>query len=176
MAKRRDMSDPTCLFCCEGESVNPLFFECCMSSNVWSIVSEILGREVGKSYENTAGLWIANKRHAVTSAVLWAIWNVSWTGLMVLLKIVGLLRRWMALFRQEIGAKVGEFASRLEVRACSPPQILWRPEETRVSSELEQSAAQFSVQISVASGLSESLLSVDGLPSLSSRRDAVFRS
>jgi len=70
------------------------------------------------------------KRHAVTniisSAVLWAIWNVSWTGLMVLLKIVGLLRRWMALFRQEIGAKVGEFASRLEVRACSPPQILWR--------------------------------------------------
>ena len=30
--------------------------------------------------------------------------------------------------------------------------------------------------ISVASGLSESLLSVDGLPSLSSRRDAVFRS
>ena len=119
-------SDPTCLFCCEGESVNHLFFECCISSNVWSIVSEILGREVGKSYENTAGLWIANKRHAVTSAVLWAIWNVSWTGLMVLLKIVGLLRRWMALFRQEIGAKVGEFASRLEVRACSPPQILWR--------------------------------------------------
>jgi len=55
MAKRRDMSDPTCLFCCEGESVNHLFFECCMSSNVWSIVSEILGREVGKSYENTAG-------------------------------------------------------------------------------------------------------------------------
>jgi len=45
---------------------------------------------------------------------------------MVLLKIVGLLRSWMALFRQEIGAKVGEFASRLEVRACSPPQILWR--------------------------------------------------
>ena len=45
-----------------------------------------------------------------------------------------------------------------------------------MSSELEQSAAQFSVQISVASGLSESLLSVDGLPSLSSRRDAVFRS
>ena len=68
-------------------------------------------------------------------------------------------------------------------------QVVWRselalllrscggwPEETRVSSELEQSAAQFSVQISVASGLSESLLSVDGLPSLSSRRDAVFRS
>ena len=34
-AKRRDVSDPTCLFCNEKESISRLFFECCVARNVW---------------------------------------------------------------------------------------------------------------------------------------------
>lgn len=42
LSKRRDVSDLTCPFCSEMESITHLFFDCCVSVNVWKLVSEVL--------------------------------------------------------------------------------------------------------------------------------------
>jgi len=42
LAKRREVSDKTCVFCIGLESVNHLFFDCCVAKRIWLIVSEIL--------------------------------------------------------------------------------------------------------------------------------------
>jgi hypothetical protein len=116
-AKRRDVSDPTCLFCNEKESINHLFFDYCVSSNVWKIVSGFLCLELGYDFESIGQFWIANKRHKLTniisSAVLWFVWKLRnetcfqgavWLGMRsILLKIVRMLRRWMVLFGQDVG-------------------------------------------------------------------------
>lgn len=34
-----DIGDPSCMFCNENESIHHLFFECCVSSNVWLLIS-----------------------------------------------------------------------------------------------------------------------------------------
>lgn len=93
LKKRRDVSDPMCLFCSEHESICHLFFYCCVAVNVWRILSEVLGLEIGGNYESVAKFWIANKKHLITnvvsSAVIWSIWKlrneicfqgVVWTG------------------------------------------------------------------------------------------------
>jgi len=52
LQKRRDVSDPTCLFCSEIETISHLFFECCVAVNVWRIISEMLSVEMGWNYES----------------------------------------------------------------------------------------------------------------------------
>ena len=42
---------------------------------------------------------------------------------------VGILRRWIVLFKQDMELQVEEFARRLEIKACIPPQLKWRTEE-----------------------------------------------
>jgi hypothetical protein len=45
------------------------------------------------------------------------------------------------IFKQELGCQVEVFASRLEIHASLPPQILWKTVEMSTSSELALSAA-----------------------------------
>jgi hypothetical protein len=75
LAKRREVSDPTC--CAENESINHLFFECCIAKIIWECISELLNLSLGQDFESVARFWLANKRHKVTnvvsSAVLWSI-------------------------------------------------------------------------------------------------------
>jgi len=114
LAKRREVSDPTCLLCNEMESVTHLFFECCVAKLVWSSISDLLGVNLGESFESVAHLWLANKRHELTNvfslSVIWPIWKlrneicfqgIAWTGIeKLLLRIVRmLLRRWMSMLR-----------------------------------------------------------------------------
>ena len=76
LSKRRNVSDLTCLFCAETESITHLFFECCVAENIWKLISEILGMDVGKDYESVAKFWISNQKDLIanimTSAVLWS--------------------------------------------------------------------------------------------------------
>lgn len=71
-----------------------LFFESCMATNVWSVISELLGQKLGDNFESIARFWIANRRHKliniVSFAVLWSIWKlrneiyfqgVMWSGI-----------------------------------------------------------------------------------------------
>jgi hypothetical protein len=120
------------------------------------VVSELLDLNLGCDFESVAHLWLANKRHELTnvisSAVLWSLWKLrneiyfqgtKWTGMAkLLLKIVRMLRRWIPMFKQELGSQVETFASRLETLASLPPRIKWRTVEENLSSELAQSAAR----------------------------------
>lgn len=61
LAKRRNVSDPSCLFCANKESIPHLFFECCVAGNVWSLVSEILQVDLWKDYESVAKLCLLTR-------------------------------------------------------------------------------------------------------------------
>jgi predicted GNAT superfamily acetyltransferase len=69
LKKRRDVSDPTCLFCSEHESISHLFFECFVAVSVWKLVSEVLCVDVDNDYESVAKYWIANKKHMIANVV-----------------------------------------------------------------------------------------------------------
>uniref|UniRef100_A0A453PEG3 Reverse transcriptase zinc-binding domain-containing protein n=1 Tax=Aegilops tauschii subsp. strangulata TaxID=200361 RepID=A0A453PEG3_AEGTS len=43
LAKRRDVEDPSCLFCTELETVQHLLFECVVAQHVWNFVSDFFG-------------------------------------------------------------------------------------------------------------------------------------
>jgi hypothetical protein len=80
LAKRQEVSDPTCLLCNELESVTHLFFECCVARLIWRLISGLLGVNLGDSFESVACLWLANKKHELTnvvsSAVIWSTWKL----------------------------------------------------------------------------------------------------
>jgi len=159
LAKRQEIRDRSCIFCAEHESICHLFFDCCIGTNTWKVVSEFLGTDVGSDFESVARFWLAHKRHvltnAISSAILWSIWKlrneiyfqgVRWTGLPLLfLKTVRMLRRWIPLFKQEMGAQVEDFARRLEIHASSPPQLQWKTDMAISSSGLAPSDARRSV-------------------------------
>jgi len=79
LAKRRSVNDNTCLLCSEKESINHVFFECCVAKLVLDYISEILGLSIGHDFESVASFWLANKKHKVTNtisvAVLWSFWK-----------------------------------------------------------------------------------------------------
>jgi hypothetical protein len=60
---RREVSDPSYMFCAVNESILDLFFECCASSSTWNLVSEFLCMEIGRDFESVARLCIANKKN-----------------------------------------------------------------------------------------------------------------
>ncbi|WVZ69867.1 hypothetical protein U9M48_018590 [Paspalum notatum var. saurae] len=62
LAKRREVSDDKCLFCCEKESVHHLFFECMVSRNMWKVVSEALGVSVENNFLAIGRMWLSNKK------------------------------------------------------------------------------------------------------------------
>ena len=154
LAKRREVSDPTCLLCNEMESVTHLFFECCVAKLVWSSISDLLGVNLGESFESVAHLWLANKRHELTnvfsSSVIWSIWKlrneicfqgVPWTGIRrLLLMVVKMTRRWVPMLKQELGRQVEELTDRLEKEALLPRRIEWNT-QGESSSQLGQLAA-----------------------------------
>jgi hypothetical protein len=79
LAKRREVSNKTCLFCNELETVHHLFFDCCVAKRIWLILSEFLELSGSWNFEFIATKWVAEKKHRciniVTSTALWSIWN-----------------------------------------------------------------------------------------------------
>ena len=80
LAKRRHVEDASCVFCSEPESCSHLFFDCFVAKLIWPIISDIIGVQVGVSFESVARWWISEKRNSlintVCTAVLWAIWKL----------------------------------------------------------------------------------------------------
>lgn len=74
------MSDKTCLFCTEPESMHHLFFECCVVKIMWDLCSNIFGLQLVGGFEAVAKWWISRKKHTVlntcTSVVLSSIWSL----------------------------------------------------------------------------------------------------
>ena len=73
LAKRREVSDKTCLFRSEAESVHHLFFDCCVAQRIWSMIAEILNLNNNGNFESIATFWIANKKHAFTNIITSAV-------------------------------------------------------------------------------------------------------
>jgi hypothetical protein len=46
------------LFCMESESVDHLFFKCCVAHCIWETVAEIMGVAVVRDFESLARWWI----------------------------------------------------------------------------------------------------------------------
>ena len=152
LAKRREVNDPTCLFCNEKESITHLFFQCCVAINVWEYISGCLNKVVGADFESVASLWIANKKYMVcnivTSAVIWVIWKlrnslcfqgIPWSGMKKVFVMLGrLLRNWLPMFKLELQEKVERVICLVENEASLAPRIKW----TVDSSGLDQSIAQ----------------------------------
>ena len=117
LAKQREVSDKTCLFCNELEYVNHLLFHCCVARRTWLVIAEVLSLRGNWNFEFLATFWLAHKKHLNTNivilAVLWCLWNfrnklcfqgLTWTGeKAVLLGVTRTLRRWRPMYNQELG-------------------------------------------------------------------------
>lgn len=57
-----------------------LFFDCVVAKQTWCLISEVVGVDLGDSFESIGTCWLSNKRHLVTnivsSATLWSIWKL----------------------------------------------------------------------------------------------------
>jgi hypothetical protein len=80
LSKRKHVDDVMCLFCAEAESVQHLFFECCIAKMMWCQLCEICNKVVGADFESVARLWLCDKKfkalNICTTAVLWFLWKM----------------------------------------------------------------------------------------------------
>jgi hypothetical protein len=74
------MTDKTCLFCPEHESVSHLFYECCVATRIWEVVAEIVELPLVVDFEAMARWWIRGKKYnsvnVIYTAVLWSLWKL----------------------------------------------------------------------------------------------------
>ena len=74
LAKRRPVSDPSCLYCNEPETSHHLFCTCVVATFIWDNISDIIGREIGNDFLSIARLWVAPNNcgniNVITSATL----------------------------------------------------------------------------------------------------------
>jgi hypothetical protein len=74
--KRREVEDKTFLFCGELETADHLFYECVIARQAWSVVSEVVGFQIGSNFESMAKCWF-NTRFGIvnmfSSAVCWSL-------------------------------------------------------------------------------------------------------
>ena len=139
LQKRRDVADRSCLFCCEEEFVNHLFFDCCVAKLTWELISEIAGMKVGTNFESIGRWWISNDKNAVLNctcaATLWSLWKSrnhlcfqegTWQGEgQILGSIARWLKRWRLLLKQEKHVGLDHIVQRLLEEGSSPLKICW---------------------------------------------------
>jgi hypothetical protein len=139
LSKRKSIDDKTCIFCSESESLTHLFFNCCVSVQLWITVAELLGVQVGQDFESVAKLWINNKKFKLinicTSAVLWSLWRtrndmifqgICWSGMRkVMRRCAGTLRNWKLMLNSEEAGQLECWALELERTSDCPPGIEW---------------------------------------------------
>ena len=80
LAKRQKVEDLSCLFCSEPETVQHLFFDCCVARVSWDHLSEVLGTQIGTDFESVARWWVSEKNNSVlntcSAALLWSLWKL----------------------------------------------------------------------------------------------------
>jgi hypothetical protein len=69
LERRKNLDDPTCLFCSEKESIHHLFFSYVVSNRAWEVVSQVIGVQTGWDFESVAQLWLCNKKFGVTNVI-----------------------------------------------------------------------------------------------------------
>jgi hypothetical protein len=121
--------------------VNHLFFKCCVANELWRIISEVTGIQVGTDFESVAKHWLDDRKFRVlntcTSAVLWALWKIRdgmcFQGLqrsrmkLVLGRCARMLMNWKLLLKEEEAAKLEGWAANLEDQSRRPQPLDWHP-------------------------------------------------
>jgi hypothetical protein len=111
LGKRRKVKDPTCLFCCESETVHHLFFDCVVATQLWKVLSVVLNVNLGGSLDEVGKYWLSNKKHCVTnitsSAAIWSIRKLrnnlcfqisGWKSTEILYQmVIGMMQNWLIL-------------------------------------------------------------------------------
>lgn len=62
LAKRREVEDPSCLFCAEFESVQHLMFDCVVAQHVWGFISDFFEIDRITSFDNIFAFWRVHKK------------------------------------------------------------------------------------------------------------------
>ena len=141
LVKRQNLSDLTCLFCSEEESINHLFFECVVAKEIWSSVQFLTEVDISPiCLSNITKLWPDKKfsvENVVHASVLWAIWlvrnnsffnHVVWLGLQVVWRKSAFnLAQWNILFTGSEKEKMMTMANAMEHLARAPPLLSWDP-------------------------------------------------
>lgn len=136
LSKRREVKDPTCVFCNEVESVKYLFFDCAVAKQVWKVISEVCDRTVGTSFESVGTFWLSNRRNGVlnivSSAVIWNLWKLRndlcfqrlrWRCMaMLLYRVAATVQRWEIICPENKKSSLRQKATRIRQEAA---QVLW---------------------------------------------------
>jgi hypothetical protein len=77
LAKRRHVRDQTSLFYSDFESVQHIFFECCVAKIFWQVVTEIAGIPAISDFMSLDKWWLHGKKmgclNVLTIVALWTI-------------------------------------------------------------------------------------------------------
>ena len=80
LAKRKNLENLICLFYAEPETINHLFFECCVPTTMWCHLSDIFDKNLGANFESVARWWVSEKKNSVlntgSAALLWSLWKL----------------------------------------------------------------------------------------------------
>jgi hypothetical protein len=133
LEKTKKIGNNRCLFCDEMESVHHLFFGCVVARQVWLVVSEVAGFELGINYESIAKLWLCNKKFGVinifSSAVCWGLWklrnalcfqDVAWKNMKQLWFMVLMIRCWSVLVPMKMAAGFENALASMEKLVSGP--------------------------------------------------------
>jgi hypothetical protein len=130
--------DKTCLFCAEAETINHIFFECCVVKLMWEMMSEVTGFPAIADFESLAKCWLNREKlmclNVTSAAVIWSIWktrnNMCFQGLcwskveMIFSTCARLIRNWMILSKLEERTVLESWAQAMEGRCARPPRLM----------------------------------------------------
>ena len=102
LAKRQHVEDLTCVFCCEPESLQHLFFYCVVARQVWLVIANCTKMPVPNSFESLLPFWKKKKSfdavNLISAATLWSLWlfrneivfqGRRWRSIKCVLEMVG---------------------------------------------------------------------------------------
>jgi len=78
LAKWTEVLDQSCVFHAEKESVDHLFFQCCVAKRIWHIVLTMLNLFDDCNYETVASGWLANKHQNVNNIICATVMCCLW--------------------------------------------------------------------------------------------------
>jgi hypothetical protein len=139
LSKRQQVSDASCLFCCDDESIAHLFFECVVAREMWKQISMLTGIKLQVNLLSISSLWICEKTNQVPNivhaAALWSLWKFrndlcfngsGWSCMQVLyLKVAHTLGRWKVLCPEEKRSELERVCAALMSLVRQAPPLIW---------------------------------------------------
>jgi hypothetical protein len=134
LAKRQEVTNKRCFLCDEKESSQHLFFDCVVAKNMRKGIYDIVGRDMGNSFDSGGVCWPSEKKYVniniISPAALWGLWKLrnelcfqdgAWISMKHLWwKEAGLVQNWLILCPSK---ELNSFSLNLRAMARSPEAI-----------------------------------------------------